>query len=71
MTYKTEEERTLLGIYEELEQHIKKAKQEASKYPVFSPNNQRARETIPGLLLAQIKINRRLREVKKESLRVC
>ena len=71
MTYKTEEERTLLDIYDKLEEEVKKAKQEASKYPVFSPNNQRARETIPGLLLAQIKINRRLREVKKEGLRSC
>ena len=71
MAYKTEEERTLLDIYDKLEEEVKRAKQEASKYPIFSANNQRAREAIPGLLLAQIKINRRLMEVKKEGLRSC
>jgi len=68
MTYK---ERILLELYENLDREVKKAKQEASKYPIFSANNQRAREAIPGLLLAQIKINRRLMEVKKEGLRSC
>ena len=71
MAYKTEEERTLLDIYDKLEKEVKKAKKDAAKYPVFSSNNQRAREVIPGLLLAQIKINRKLWELNKEEKTQC